>query len=167
VHIHYYLRAPPDARLTLDILSADGQTILRSFSGEDTPGQPGAPRLTDDSLDPWQRDDGPIVLRGTYQACLTVSGHSLVQPFTIVRGSRPRQTTAALAAELESLKGRLIDVHYPEAQPPQQGREVLDDLSARLDTVVSEFDRAALPKLHALNEAIRRAAVAFVVDEME
>ncbi|HLZ26584.1 MAG TPA: glycosyl hydrolase [Chloroflexota bacterium] len=261
VHFNYFLRDAPDGPLTLDILSVDGHTILRSFSSNAAPGQPrlpaaagmnrfvwnmrlpGAPRLDDDSLDPWQRDDGPIVLSGTYQARLTVSGHTRVQPFSIVpdprvssssddrrvqfevlqtilekiattnrlinrigrlqaqvaawesrtadraAGEVVRAAAGPLAAELESLKERLIDVHYPEAQlygiglqeklnalfefvdsadyaPPRQGREVLDDLSARLDAVAGDFERSALPKLHALNEAMRRADLAFVVDQM-
>jgi photosystem II stability/assembly factor-like uncharacterized protein len=259
VHLQYYFSDPPDGPATLAILSADGLTTLRSFSSDPAPGQPrlptdagvnrfvwnmrlpGAPRLVDDSLDPWQRDDGPMVLSGSYQARLSVSGHTLVQPFEIVpdpriatspdglgeqfellqtilekiavanrlinrvttlqarvaawqnwtanhpRGEVVRAAAEPLNADLESIRGRLIDVHYPEAQlyaiglqeklnalfdfvdcadyaPPRQGREVRDDLSARLDAVVGDFERSVLPGVSVLNEAIQRADMPPIVD---
>ena len=258
VHVQYYVRDSPDEPVTLDILSADGVTVLRSFTSEVVQGQPrltanpgmnrfvwnmrlpGAPRLADDSLDPWQRDDGPMVLSGAYHVRLNVSGTTLVQPFEIVPdpriatsadelreqlellttildrigatnrlinriatlqtqvavwqewtasqpgGDTVRAAAEPLKADLEALKGRLIDVHYPEAQlyaiglqeklnalfefvdsshyaPPRQGREVLADLAARLDAVRDEFERSSLPKVGALNEAIRGAGMPAIV----
>jgi hypothetical protein len=94
-----------------------------------------------------------------------------------------RDALAALKADLDSVKQRLVDVHYPEAQlyanalqekfnalfefvdsadyaPPQQGRDVLTDLSARLDAVVAEFENQVLPRVGVLNDAIRDANIA-------
>jgi photosystem II stability/assembly factor-like uncharacterized protein len=252
VHIAYYLREAPAGPVTLEILSADGETVLRRFSGSNVPSAAGvnrcvwnmrvggAPRLLDESLDPWQRDDGPMVLSGGYQARLIVDGQPFVQSFEIVpnpltrtseeglreqfellgtilekiaeinvlvnRVSRLQQqvatweewtadldvdavrdSLAALKTDLDSVKRRLVDVHYPEAQlyanalqekfnalyefvdsadfaPPQQGREVLADLSARLDAVVEDFDGQVLPRVGVLNNAFRDANIAAIAD---
>jgi photosystem II stability/assembly factor-like uncharacterized protein len=254
VLIHYYLREEPQSEVTLEILSADGQTALRSFSSAETPGQPtlpkasginrfawnmrlpGAPRVADDRLDPWQRDDGSMVLSGSYQVRLTVEGQSQVQSFEIVPDPRLsaspddlraqfdlqnaileriamvnqlinrvgmlegqlgawrswisdhpqveaiRATAEPLETELTVLKGRLIDVHYPEAQlhavelqeklnalfafvdsadyaPPRQAHDAFSDLSARLDAVVEDFERKVRPGASAFNQAIQQAGI--------
>src|SRR5262249_14499334 len=129
----------------------------------------GAPRLSDESLDPWQRDDGPMVLSGSYQVRLSIDGQTFVQSFEIVPNPLTRTSPdqlreqfdlltaildkissinelvnrvgklqaqaaaweewtadlddgavrdglSALKMELDFLKQRLVDVHYPEAQ---------------------------------------------------
>jgi photosystem II stability/assembly factor-like uncharacterized protein len=247
VHVAYYFGEAPAGPVTLDILSGDGQSVLRTFSGADVPASAGvnrflwnmrtggAPRLADESLDPWQRDDGPLVLSGSYQVRLNVAGQTLVQSFEIVpnpltrtsadelreqfellnvildkiaeinrlvnRVSRlqaqvatwegwtsemdsatVRDALTALKGDLDSVKQRLVDVHYPEAQlyanalqekfnalyefvdsadyaPPEQGREALTDLSARLDVVLSDFESQVLPRVGVLNDAIRDANI--------
>jgi hypothetical protein len=83
-----------------------------------------------------------------------------------------------LQAELESMNDALIDVHYPEAQlcgvglqeklnalfefvdssdyaPPQQGHDVLAELSVRFDAAKERFDAEVLPRVTAVNEAIQ------------
>jgi hypothetical protein len=252
VHVAYYVLDAPSGPVTLDILSGDGQTVLRTFAGSDVQSGAGinrfvwnmrvagAPRLADESLDPWQRDDGPMVSSGEYQVRLSVDGQTLIQTFEIVpnpltetseEGLREqfdmlgailekistinqlvnrvgrlqaqvsawdqwtadlevaavRDGLAALKADLDSVKRRLVDVHYPEAQlyanalqekfnalyefvdsadyaPPQQGREVLEDLSARLDAVVEDFESQVLPRVGVLNDAIRGADIPAIVD---
>ncbi|MBV9596950.1 MAG: glycosyl hydrolase [Chloroflexi bacterium] len=121
VHVTYYLREPPAGPLTLEILSEDAQTPIRSFSSVEAPGQPrlpaaagvnrfvwnmrvaGAPRLADDSLDPWQRDDGPIVLSGSYQVRLTVDGQSVARPFEIVPNPLTRTSPEGLREQFDLL----------------------------------------------------------------
>jgi hypothetical protein len=204
---------------------------------------PGAPRLADESLDPWQREDGPMVLSGQYQVRLSAEGQSWTQPFEIVPDPRlsvasddlrsqfellqrileliatantminrvgalqtqvttwegwtadhpqsesVRAASGPLQSALASLKDRLIDVHYPEAQlhaiglqeklnalfefvdsadyaPPQQAREVLADLSTRLNRLVEEFERDVRPKVAAFNATILAAGVPPVIDEV-
>jgi hypothetical protein len=261
VIVQYYFRDPPEGSVTLDVLSVDGQTLLRSFSSDEVPGWPrlsagagmnrfvwnmrlpGAPRLADESLDPWQREDGPMVLSGQYQVRLSAEGQSWTQPFEIVPDPRlsvapddlrsqfellqrileliatantminrigalqtqvttwegwtadhpqsesVRAASGPLQSALASLKDRLIDVHYPEAQlhaiglqeklnalfefvdsadyaPPQQAREVLADLSTRLDRLVEEFERDVRPKVAAFNATILAAGVPPVIDEV-
>jgi hypothetical protein len=112
VVIQYYLRAQPADPITLDILSADGQTTLRSFSPEARPGLnrfiwnmrlSGAPPVADKCLDPWQRDDGPMVLSGTYQVRLTVEKQSQSKPLEIVPDPRIAASPEDLRAQLEML----------------------------------------------------------------
>jgi photosystem II stability/assembly factor-like uncharacterized protein len=259
VHLTYYFHETPAQPVTLDILSDDGQKLLRSFSSSEIAGQPrlpveagvnrfvwnmrlaGVPRLVDESLDPWQRDDGPIVLSGSYQVRMTVNDQVLTQGFDIIpnpltqtspdelrqqhdllstildriattnrlinRVSRLQAQLAAwaewsadmksaaaardnltpLQMDLDSIKQRLVDVHYPEAQlyanglqeklnalfefvdsadyaPPRQAYEVLEDLNARLDAVIADFERLILPKVGALNDSIRDAHVPAILD---
>jgi photosystem II stability/assembly factor-like uncharacterized protein len=259
VVIQYYLRDEPSGEVTLDILSADGETTLRSFSNGEVPGQPklatdaglnrfvwnmrlpGTPRITDDSLDPWQRDDGPMVLSGRYTVRLSAEGRSWSQPFEIVPDPRLsvtpdelrqqfdllhtiqdriatvnrlinqigtlqkqiaawqewtadhpqvqtiRAASEPLKSELAALKDRLIDVHYPEAQlhavglqeklnalfefvdsadcaPPLQARHVLDELGPRVDAALQCFETQVRPLVAALNDAIRGAGIAPVID---
>ena len=254
VRIQYYLRDRPEGALKLEVLSADGGTVLRSYSSEQQPGQPrlptesginrfvwnmrlpGAPRVVDEKLDPWQRDDGPMVLSGSYQVRLTVDGQSLTQPFEIVpdprlsvtpddlrqqfdmlqvlldkigtanrlinrigalqkqveawrswtadhaQASAIREAAQPLETELAALVDTLIDVHYPEAQlyavglqeklnalfefvdsasyaPAQQSRQVLDELAPRLDAALARFEREVVPRVNALNDAIRGAGL--------
>jgi photosystem II stability/assembly factor-like uncharacterized protein len=253
VVVRYYFRDAPEGPVTLEFLSADGQSTLRSFSSEEVAGQPkvpaeaglnrfvwnmrlpGAPRIADQSLDPWHRDDGPIVLSGAYRVRLTANGQQWEQPLEIVPDPRVAASTddlreqfsflqgvlekvstvnelvnrvdrqrsqlsswrdwiqqddirgsiTALLTELGAFKGRLIDVHYPEAQlyanglqeklnalfefvdsaaygPPRQAHDVLQDLSARLSEAIGDYDELLRPKLAAVNTAIRGAGIAAV-----
>jgi hypothetical protein len=245
VALYYYLREQAETPVTLEITSSDG-TLLRRIS-ENVPSQaglnrylwnmrlPGAPLVEDKSIDPWRREDGPLVLPGTYHARLTVGDRELKQEFEITPDRRPgasasagdlraqfdllceilakigtanelvnridslrsqlsawvergdvvRQPAETLRTTLDALRGRLIDVHYPEAQlhamgiqeklnalfefvdstdaaPPRQGRDVFTELSARLDAAVTEFDQQIRPQVVALNAAIRNAGLDFV-----
>jgi hypothetical protein len=112
VVIQYYLREQPEGPITLDVLSGDGQTTLRSFSPEARPGLnrfvwnmrlAGEPRIGDKSLDAWQRDDGPMVLSGTYQVRLTVEGHSQSKPLEIVPDPRIAASTGDLQSQFDML----------------------------------------------------------------
>ena len=116
VVVQYYLRDRPESPATLEILSENGQTVLRSYTGDEVPNQaglnrfvwnmrlPGAPRITDDRLDPWQRGDGPMVLSGRYQVRLSVDGQSLAQPFEIVADPRLSVSTDDLRAQFDMLQ---------------------------------------------------------------
>jgi photosystem II stability/assembly factor-like uncharacterized protein len=244
VHVTYYLRDAPSGEVALEFLSEDGETLLRRFSGSEVPSAvgvnrfvwnmraAGAPRIDDTGLDPWQRDDGPMVLNGTYRVRLNVDGQSLAQPFQIIsnpltgtsedglreqfdllrlildkiatcnrlvnridrllrqvgaweatiQAGALRDSLSPLRSDLMSVKQRLVDVHYPEAQlyatclqeklnalyefvdsadfaPPRQALDVLGDLSERLDAVVADFDALVLPRVAALNDAFREASV--------
>ena len=251
--ILYYLRDEPAAPLQLDVLDAGGQ-LVRSFTSESRPGQPqlpaqaglnrfiwnlrqpGAPRVTDEPIDPWQRDDGPMVLPGQYQLRLQVDGQTLEQSFELVpdprqlaalddlraqqallgailakigqvntlvnrldelgaqlaawgRWTAERADAAELRRQFESLeatvgsrRGRLIDVHFPEAQlyttglqeklnalfefvdstdaaPAQQAHAVFDDLCQRLDAELHTIDQELRPQLAALNAQIQQAGI--------
>ena len=113
VIIQYYLRDQPEGPITLEILNADGQTTLRSFPVTAQAGLnrfvwnmrlPGVPHIADKSLDPWQRDDGAMVLSGTYQVRLTVEGQSQTQTFHIVPDPRISATAEDLKAQYEFLR---------------------------------------------------------------
>jgi hypothetical protein len=64
---------------------------------------PGAPRIADDSLDPWQRDDGPQVLSGVYHVRLAVDGRTFVQSFEIVPDPRLTVTAEELRSQFDLL----------------------------------------------------------------
>ena len=49
---------------------------------------PGAPRVEAADLEPWHRDDGPMVVPGSYQVRLTVDDQSLTQSFEVVPDPR-------------------------------------------------------------------------------
>jgi hypothetical protein len=92
--IQYYLRDRP---VTLEILSRDEQATLRSFSPEATGGLnryvwnmrlPEPWPIAEKGLDAWQRDDGALVLSGTYRVRMTVDGHTQSQPLLIVPDPR-------------------------------------------------------------------------------
>lgn len=120
VVIQYYLRDRPDGPLSLEILNET--SVLRSFSSEPTAGQPRVPaepgmnrfvwnmrlpgttRIADEKLDPWQRDDGPTVLSGTYTVRLSVDGQAWAQPFEIVPDPRLSVTPEELKAQYELLQ---------------------------------------------------------------
>ena len=116
VVVQYYLRDRPEAPLHVDILADDGQTVLRSYSGDDVAAEaglnrfewnmrlPGAPRVTEKTLDPWQRDDGPMVLSGRYQVRLSMDEHSLTQPFDIVPDPRLSVSAEDLRAQFDMLQ---------------------------------------------------------------
>jgi photosystem II stability/assembly factor-like uncharacterized protein len=112
VLIQYYLREQPESPITLDILSSDGQTTLRSFSPDARPGLnrfvwnmrlAGVPRVADERLDAWQRDDGPMVLSGSYQVRLAVDGQRQSKTFEIVPDPRIVATPEELRTQFEML----------------------------------------------------------------
>jgi hypothetical protein len=125
VLIQSYFRDQPEGEVRLEVLDADAHTVLRTFSSIDEPGRPrlpaesganrfvwnmrlaGAPRVADESLDPWHRDDGPMVLSGTYHVRLSVGGQSQVQPCTIVPDPRLSATPDDLRAQFDLLQAIL------------------------------------------------------------
>jgi len=247
VLVQYFLRDRPEGPITLEFLD-DGR-VLRAFTGDEVPSESGlnrfewnmrlagALRIADDSLDAWQRDDGPMVLCGEYQVRLSVEGQSWTQPFEIVPdprlsvsdadlraqfdmlqvllerlgtvngvinralalkqqvaawrqwtrdGEAVRAAAEPLEAELAALLDVLIDVHYPEAQlhavgvqeklnalfefvdsadyaPEQQARDVLAELTPRIEAALARFENDVLPKVHAFDDAVRGAGLGALV----
>jgi len=114
VVIHYYLKEAPTSGLSLSIQDASGNA-LRTFESDALPARaglnffiwklrlPGAPDVSDQTLESWSRPDGAMVLPGTYQARLTVNGATESQTFAIVADPRIRTTREELASQFAFL----------------------------------------------------------------
>jgi photosystem II stability/assembly factor-like uncharacterized protein len=108
VVVRFWLPRPPAGRVRLEILDAAGR-VLRAF--DDVPARagvnrfvwnmrlPGAVRVMAPDLEPWHRDDGPLVLPGSYAVRLTVDGQALTQPFAVEPDPRVRTPAADLAEQ--------------------------------------------------------------------
>ena len=120
VVVTYYLSQKPEGEVTLSVLDADGATI-RTFPNPDDPGAaappasvginrfvwnlryPGTPTKLADDLEPWERNDGPLALPGSYQIQLTVEGQSQTQPVEVQLDPRVTTSAADLAAQRDFL----------------------------------------------------------------
>jgi photosystem II stability/assembly factor-like uncharacterized protein len=124
VIIQFYLQEQPKGVVTLRIIDADGAEI-RSFASnpegaEESTGRtftatagmnrflwnlrvPGATKVTGNTLEPWHRDHGPMVLPGTYLVQLEVDGWSKTQPGAIERDPTVGASDADLRAQYELL----------------------------------------------------------------
>lgn len=173
VVVQYYLPEKAEGELTLTFLDADG-TEIRSFSskaeGGPTPTAhaglnrfawnlryPGATGVTTSALPTWEREDGPLLLPGSYEVRLTVNGESASQSFTVELDPRVTASGEDLAAQRDFLlqvrdrlseTNRLIDqvsalkgqlAAWQERSEETALRERIDGLVTTLDAMLLEL----------------------------
>jgi hypothetical protein len=120
VVVQYYLRDRPAAEVTLAFLDEAGNEI-RTFTSDAAAAPPrvpaaagmnrfvwnlrypGATKVTSEDLQVWQRNDGPMVVPGTYQVHLTVDGQSQTQTFEVLPDPRIEVDPEDLAAQRDLL----------------------------------------------------------------
>jgi photosystem II stability/assembly factor-like uncharacterized protein len=120
VVVQYYLRDRPAEEIALAFLDEAGNEI-RTFTSDaaaDPPRvpaaagtnrfvwnlrYPGATEVTGEDLQPWQRNDGPMVVPGTYQVRLTVADQSHTQAFEVLPDPRVEASPEDLAAQRDML----------------------------------------------------------------
>jgi photosystem II stability/assembly factor-like uncharacterized protein len=127
VVVCYYLREPPEGETTLTFLDAKGGEIRTYTSASDAPAPrvttmpginrfvwnlryPGATRVTGVDLEPWQRDDGPMVLPDPYQVRLTVTMNGQKQSYTQEFEVRPTPRSDAPLAALMAQNDMLFQI---------------------------------------------------------
>ena len=115
--IDYYFQAAQEP-VTLEILDAKGETVRKYTSSDKPPARERAEAIADIWITPPQRltgnagmnrfvwdlrygARGPQVLPGTYQARLTVGGHTYSQPVEVTLDPRSSATGADLESQLD------------------------------------------------------------------
>ena len=120
VVVQYYFRDQPAGEVSLAFLDEAGNEIrtYTSDAAADPPRlpaaagtnrfvwnlrYPGATNVTGEDLQPWHRQDGPLVVPGTYQVRLTVDGHSQTQSFEVLPDPRIAANPEELTAQRDML----------------------------------------------------------------
>jgi photosystem II stability/assembly factor-like uncharacterized protein len=120
VAVQYYFRDQPAGEVSLAFLDEAGNEIrtYTSDAAADPPRlpaaagtnrfvwnlrYPGATNVTGEDLQPWHRQDGPLVVPGTYQVRLTVDGQSQTQSFEVLPDPRIATNPEALTAQRDML----------------------------------------------------------------
>ena len=123
VVVQYYFRDQPAGEVSLAFLDEAGNEIrtYTSDAAADPPRlpaaagmnrfvwnlrYPGATNVTGEDLQPWHRQDGPLVVPGTYQVRLTVDGQSQTQSFEVL----PDPRIAASPEELTAQRDMLLSI---------------------------------------------------------
>jgi photosystem II stability/assembly factor-like uncharacterized protein len=127
VVVHYHLPAAPPDDVTLTLLDAEGRE-LRSFNKarDRLPAKAGinrflwsrrlagAPHVLAPDLEPFPRNDGPMVVPGRYAVRLTTDGSSQTQPFDILPDPRVKTGAGELAEQfvfLEAILQKIVIVN--------------------------------------------------------
>lgn len=176
--VQYYLRDQASSEVTLSFLDGEGEEI-RTFTSDaeaDPPRVPanrgmnrfiwnlrhsGAKKVAIEDLtpavkvglQPWDRTDGPLVLPGTYQVCLTVDGQKQTQTFELEPDPRV-ETTAEELTEQQDFMLQLRD-------SLSQTNETINEINGLLaeitllerrtdDAAVHEVARTAATELNAI-----------------
>jgi hypothetical protein len=120
VVIQYSLRDQPSGEVTLTFIDEAGNEIrtYTSDAAADPPRAPaaagmnrfvwnlrypGATKVVGEDLKPWHRNDGPMVVPGTYHVRLTVEGQSQTQAFEVLPDPRISASPEDLAAQRDML----------------------------------------------------------------
>ena len=144
VVVHYYLRDDLTGEVELAFLDGEGNEIRRyTNDAEADPPRvpaatgmnrfvwnlryPGAPKVTGEDLQPWDRADGPMVVPGTYLVRLTVDGQSQTQEFEV----RPDPRIETSAADLVAQRDLLLEIRDSLART----NEAINDLDGLLAQV--------------------------------
>jgi photosystem II stability/assembly factor-like uncharacterized protein len=123
VMIHYHLAASHPEGVTLSILDAS-ERVLRTFTSvaDGVPARaglnrfvwnlraPGVPKVQATDLEPWSRQDGPMVVPGRYAVRLEAGGHRQTHAFELLRDPRVSTGPEGLAEQFALLQDILVQL---------------------------------------------------------